>query len=119
MDRDVVTARCAVRRLACVDLPAFPLQLLAQQNPAWLEKPMAVVAEEKPQAFLLWVNEKARALGIRPGHRYAAALALSPELRAGAMSEAEVRERRREDSPRSSAASLPTSSPPGFPASSG
>jgi protein ImuB len=51
-----------VRRLACVDLPAFPLQLLAQQNPAWLEKPMAVVAEEKPQSFLLWVNEKARAL---------------------------------------------------------
>ena len=81
-----------MRRLACVDLPAFPLQLLAQQNPAWLEKPMAVVAEEKPQAFLLWVNEKARALGIRPGHRYAAALALSAELRAGAVSEAAVRE---------------------------
>jgi protein ImuB len=90
VDRDVVTSRCAVRRLACVDLPAFPLQILAQQNPAWLEKPMAVVAEEKPQAFLLWVNEKARALGIRPGHRFAAALALSPELRAGAVSEAEV-----------------------------
>jgi len=35
-----------MRRLACVDLPAFPLQLLAQQNPVWLEKPMAVVAEE-------------------------------------------------------------------------
>jgi protein ImuB len=81
-----------VHRLACVDLPAFPLQLLAQQNPAWLEKPMAVVAEEKPQAFLLWVNEKARTLGIRPGHRYAAALALSAELRAGAVSEAAVRE---------------------------
>jgi protein ImuB len=81
-----------VRRLACVDLPAFPLQLLAQQNPAWLEKPMAVVAEEKPQAPLLWVNEKARALGIRPGHRYAAALALSAELRAGAVSEPKVRE---------------------------
>jgi protein ImuB len=73
-------------------IPAFPLQLLAQQNPAWLEKPMAVVAEEKPQAFLLWVNEKARALGIRPGHRYAAALALSAELRAGVVSEAAVRD---------------------------
>jgi protein ImuB len=53
---------------------------------------MAVVAEEKPQALLLWVNEKARALGIRPGHRYAAALALSTELRAGAVSEAAIRE---------------------------
>jgi protein ImuB len=53
---------------------------------------MAVVAEEKPQALLLWVNEKARALGIRPGHRYAAALALSAELRAGTVSETAVRE---------------------------
>lgn len=53
--------------------------------------PIAVVAEEKPQAFLLWVNEKARRLGIRPGHRYAAALALSRELRAGAVSEESIR----------------------------
>jgi protein ImuB len=51
---------------------------------------MAVVAEEKPQAFLLWVNEKARAVGIRPGHRYAAALALSTSLRAGAVGEAAI-----------------------------
>jgi protein ImuB len=79
-----------VHRLACVDLPAFPLQLLAREHADWLDKPMAVVAEEKPQAFLLWVNERARKLGIRPGHRYAAALALSRELRAGAVSEAAI-----------------------------
>jgi protein ImuB len=79
-----------VCRLACVDLPAFPLQLLAQEHPEWIGKPMAVVAEEKPLASLLWVNEKARQLGIRPGHRYAAALALSTELRAGAVSEAAI-----------------------------
>jgi protein ImuB len=53
---------------------------------------MAVVAEEKPQALLLWVNEKARSLGIRPGHRYAAALALSVELRAGAVSDSAIQE---------------------------
>ncbi|MGH9333958.1 MAG: DNA polymerase Y family protein, partial [Vicinamibacteria bacterium] len=81
-----------MRRLACVDLPAFPLQLLAREHPDWLEKPMAVVAEEKPQAFLLWVNEKARRLGIRPGHRYAAALALSADLRAGAVHEAAIKD---------------------------
>ncbi|HXV64773.1 MAG TPA: DNA polymerase Y family protein, partial [Vicinamibacteria bacterium] len=80
-----------MHRLACVDLPAFPLQLLAQSHPDWREKPMAVVAEEKPQAFILWVNEKAWEKGIRPGHRYAAALALSTELRAGAVNETAIR----------------------------
>jgi len=81
-----------VYRLACVDIPAFPLQLLLKAHPDWRDFPAAVVAEEKPQAFLLWVNEKARRQGIRPGHRYAAALALSRELRAGAISEASVRD---------------------------
>ncbi|TDI38580.1 MAG: DNA polymerase Y family protein [Acidobacteria bacterium] len=74
-------------RLACVDIPAFPLQLLLKEYPDWRSLPAVVVAEEKPQAFILWVNEKARRLGIRPGHRYAAGLALSRELRAGAIGE--------------------------------
>jgi protein ImuB len=81
-----------VHRLACVDIPAFPLQLLLKEHPDWRGLPAVVVAEEKPQAFILWVNEKARHFGIRPGHRYAAALALARELRAGAISEAYVRE---------------------------
>ena len=79
-----------MRRLACVDIPAFPLQLLLKENPDWRALPAVVVAEEKPQAFILWVNEKARHFGIRPGHRYAAALALTRELRAGVISEAYV-----------------------------
>ena len=77
-------------RLACVDIPAFPLQLLLKEHPDWRSLPAVVVAEEKPQAFILWVNEKARRLGIRPGHRYAAGLALSRELRAGAIGEAHI-----------------------------
>ena len=64
-------------RLACVDIPAVPLQLLLKEHPDWRSLPAVVVAEEKPQAFILWVNEKARRLGIRPGHRYAAGLGLS------------------------------------------
>lgn len=79
-------------RLACVDLPAFPLQLLLREHPDWHGFPTAVVAEEKPQAFILWVNEKARRLGIRPGHRYAAGLALSLELRAGAVGDARIQD---------------------------
>ncbi len=45
--------------------------------------PVAVVAEDKPQGLLLWVNEKARRQGVLPGLRYAAAFSLASALRAG------------------------------------
>jgi protein ImuB len=69
-------------RIACVDLPAFPLQLLLRRHPDWRGQPTAVVAEDNPQALLLWVSESARRAGILPGMRYASALALDRELRA-------------------------------------
>ncbi len=77
-------------RLACVDLPAFPLQLLLKRHPEWRGRPVAVVAEDKPQGLILWVNEKARQSGVLPGWRYAAAFSLSSELRAGEVSPAEI-----------------------------
>lgn len=76
-------------RLACVDLPAFPLQLLLRRHPEWAGYPAAVVAEDKPQGVLLWVNEKARQQGVLPGLRYAAAFSLATGLRAGAVAPAE------------------------------
>ncbi len=76
-----------MRRLACVDVPALPLQLLIRSNPAWREKPVVVVAEDRPTAPLRYANENARGFGVLPGQRYAAALALCGELRAGAVSE--------------------------------
>ncbi|HEX9145441.1 MAG TPA: DNA polymerase Y family protein [Candidatus Binatia bacterium] len=78
-------------RLACVDLPAFPLQLLLKRHPKWADKPVAVVAEDKPQGLILWVNEKARQSGVLPGWRYAAAFSLAPELHAGEVSSAEIK----------------------------
>ena len=77
-------------RLACVDLPAFPLQLLLRRHPEWASQPAAVVAEDKPQGLILWVNEKARQHGVLPGLRYAAALSLTTELRAGAVASTEI-----------------------------
>jgi protein ImuB len=77
-------------RLACVDLPAFSLQLLLQRHPEWRGYPAAVVAEDKPQGLILWVNEKARRLGVWPGLRYAAAFSLAAELRAGEVPAAET-----------------------------
>lgn len=69
-------------RIACVDLPALPLQLLLRDRPAWRGLPAAVVEEDHPQALLLWVNEPARRLGVLPGLRYAAALAVCRDLQA-------------------------------------
>src|SRR5882724_12809459 len=88
-DRPGVMRSFAVVRLACVDLPAFPLQLLLRRHPEWAAYPAAVVAEDKPQGLLLWVNEKARQQGVLPGLRYAAAFSLASTLRAGAVALAE------------------------------
>jgi len=97
-----------VRRLACVDLPALPLQLLLRRGEYGGEYrrgeygkgeygkdcPVAVVDCDKPQGKILWVNERARASRIVPGMRYAAALSLSGTsrgaLRAGEVSPREI-----------------------------
>lgn len=68
--------------LACVSVPELPLQLLLRQHPLWALHPAAVVAEDKPHALLLWVNERGRQHGVMPGQRYSAALAVCRELRA-------------------------------------
>jgi protein ImuB len=49
-----------------------------------------VVAADTPQGEILQVNARARRAGILPGLRYAAALSLCPELRAGTVVAAEV-----------------------------
>jgi protein ImuB len=79
-----------VDRLACVDLPAFPLQILTRRHPEWRALPVAVVAEDKPNAPILWVDERARAARILPGQRYAHGLSLARELRAGVVSAADI-----------------------------
>lgn len=77
-------------QLACVDLSAFPLQLLAKQHPEWHGHPTVVVSEDKPQGVITWVDERARAARIRPGQRYASALSLARDLRAGVISNEQI-----------------------------
>jgi len=79
-----------VVRLACVDVPAFPLQLLLRKHPDWKKLPVAVVEEDRPQSLLLWVNERARRDRVLPGQRYAQALSLSSDLRAGTVEPQEI-----------------------------
>jgi protein ImuB len=79
-----------VARWACVDVPELPLQLLLRAHPEWGDAPACVVAEDRPQGRVLWVNEAARRGMVLPGMRYAAALALCAGLRAGVVGPDEV-----------------------------
>jgi len=81
-----------VDRLACVSVPAFPLQLLLRRHPEWAAYPVAVVAEDRPQGLILWVSERTRRAGVLPGLRYAEGLSLMPDLRAGVVPPAEIKE---------------------------
>jgi protein ImuB len=79
-----------VDRTACIDLPAFPLQLLLRKHPDWRLHPAAIVATDTPQGTILWINEKARAAGIATGMRYAAGLSLAADLRAAVVTTNEI-----------------------------
>lgn len=71
-----------MERLACVNVPALPLQILLQDHPDWRPHPVAVVAEDRPHSPILSVNGRARKSGVAPGLSYASALSLLPDLRA-------------------------------------
>jgi protein ImuB len=75
------------QRLACIDVPALPLQLLLKKRGDWTSHPAAVVDRDAPQGKLLWVNRKAWQARIRPGQSYAEGLSLDPTLRAGVVSD--------------------------------
>ena len=81
-----------MERTACVDVPSLPLQLLLREHPEWGGHPAAVVDRDKARGRILWVNERARVLGILPGMRYGAGLALSSRLRADIISCAAIEE---------------------------
>lgn len=81
-----------MHRPACVDIPSFPLQLLVRKNPEWIDYPAAVVSCDTPQGEILQASRSARRSGILPGQRYASALSLCPDLRAGVISKEDIAE---------------------------
>jgi protein ImuB len=81
-----------VDRRACVSVPALPLQLLAATHPEWRSLPAAVVDVDEPNGVLLWVNAAAWRARLRPGMRYASALALERRVRAGVVTPTQVTE---------------------------
>ncbi len=70
-------------RLACISVPRVDLQVLALRHPDWKQLPAAVVTEEKPLGRITAVNRAAQNAGVQPGMRYASALSVCPQLRAG------------------------------------
>ncbi len=77
-------------RLACINTRELALQLLLKRNPQWRSYPTAVVAKDSPLAAILSANRKARDAGVSAGLRYATALAIAPELRAGTVDRWEI-----------------------------
>ncbi len=77
-------------RLACVDLPAFALQLLLRREPEFGTGPAAVVDRDHPQGRVLSANLEARRQRVLPGQRYATALGICPGLRAAEVPPEEI-----------------------------
>ena len=57
-------------RTACIDLPAFPLQLLLLRHPDWREHPAAVVEADKPQGIVLWLPRPPQNVMSLPNSRW-------------------------------------------------
>ena len=80
-----------MERVACVDIAALPLQILLKQHPDWREDPVVVVDRDAAQGAVCWMNQRARAAGIRTGMRYAAALSITHTLRGAHVPDADIR----------------------------
>jgi protein ImuB len=76
--------------IACVDLPALPLQLAWRAEPELRRHATVVIDEDRPQGIVLWACERARAAGVLPGQRYAHALGLYNKLRARVVPQASI-----------------------------
>ena len=67
MDQAGPIRRIVVRRTACVDLAAFPLQLLLREHTDWRGLPTVVVDHDTPQGVILWANDHRRYVVIGDG----------------------------------------------------
>ena len=77
-------------RVACVALDSLPLQLLQRSHPEWRDLPAVVVEADRPSGRVLYANAAAYATRVLPGMRYASALALVRDLRAGVVEAEQV-----------------------------
>jgi protein ImuB len=76
--------------VACLDLPALPLQLVWRAEPELRAHAVVVIDDDRPQGTVLWACERARAAAVLPGQRYAHALGLHRDLRARVVRDAQI-----------------------------
>src|SRR5688572_14863428 len=81
-----------MERIACVDVPELPLQLLLRSQTTWHEHPVVVVRDDRPAGIVLWANTHARALRVLPGMTFASARNLASGLRAAVVSPSDIEE---------------------------
>ncbi len=77
-------------RVACVDVPELPLQLLLRREPSWRTRPVVVVKDDRPQGIVLHANTHARNHRVLPGMTFAAARSLATTLHAAVVPREDV-----------------------------
>jgi protein ImuB len=77
-------------RVACVDVPELPLQLLLRREPSWRARPVVVVKDDRPQGIILWANTHARSHRVLPGMTFAAARSLTADLHAAVVAREDI-----------------------------
>ncbi|MEZ4253501.1 MAG: hypothetical protein R3B99_35275 [Polyangiales bacterium] len=80
----------ATPNVAAISLPKLRLQLVMRRHARWEGEPIAVVAEEGPEAPLLELDRIALRRGLRPGLRQGVARSLVPELRTAVVRSTEL-----------------------------
>jgi protein ImuB len=68
--------------IACVAVPAFPLQVVLRAHPEWRDDALVIVEDDRPLARILWANRSARRHRIVPGQKFSEARSLVARLRA-------------------------------------
>ena len=76
--------------VTAIALPKLRLQLVMRRHTHWEGAPIAVVADEGPDAPLLELDRVALRRGLRPGLRQGVARSLVPELRTAVVRAAEL-----------------------------
>ena len=76
--------------VTAIALPKLRLQLVLRRHAHWEGSPVAVVADEGPEAPLLELDRVALRRGLRPGLRQGVARSLVPDLRTAVVRETEL-----------------------------
>lgn len=77
---------------ACVNIPGFPLQILARRENVDRDVPMAILNGDTPSARVVAVNRASLRQGIHRGMRYSQVLGMCPQVRASMVGAAEEEE---------------------------